>query len=573
MSARGGGDPDYPESSLVQKGLPCEQPDCGSSDAVALYDDGHMHCFSCGHHYPGAGTSQAPKPSKAQAPADLRPVLSQLGIPRAIKSRHLSKESTGLWDYTVRQAPNGDFEECAVYRDPKGVPVNVKIRGPEKTFQWAVPGGAHGNLYGRHKWGSGGRMLTILEGEIDTITVSQCNAHKYPVVGIPDGAQSAAKTIAKNLEWINTFDKVIFGFDMDEPGRLACEACAELLPPGKAYIVTWPDGAKDPSDLLQAGRGDAITRAIWQASPYRPDGIIDARDLTSRCLAAVEIGIPWPWPSMTEWTYGRRDEEVYVLGAGYGVGKTDWEAEVIACTITGKDKASKEFPPEAVAVFAYEAGAATTKKAIAGKIAGKRFHIPQDDSGVSWTQADLVNVMKDMDTTIWDRGGKLFINDSIGAADWEAVKSRARFLVHGEGVKHIFVDPISALVEEDVNGDERKFLDHMVRESSKLAVELKCKFYLLSHLTRPKDGPSHEEGGQVRGSQFRGSNAIGMFPNFVFGAERNTQAENEADRAILTIRVIKDRFTGNSVGKTTRLLYDSLAGTYDLPAPDFVGDI
>ena len=32
------------DSNLVRKG-PC--PDCGSSDACAVYDDGHTHCFSC----------------------------------------------------------------------------------------------------------------------------------------------------------------------------------------------------------------------------------------------------------------------------------------------------------------------------------------------------------------------------------------------------------------------------------------------------------------------------------------------------------------------------------------------
>ena len=33
------------KSSAVDIHLPC--PNCGSSNALALYDDGHTYCFSC----------------------------------------------------------------------------------------------------------------------------------------------------------------------------------------------------------------------------------------------------------------------------------------------------------------------------------------------------------------------------------------------------------------------------------------------------------------------------------------------------------------------------------------------
>ena len=33
------------ESKLEKEHLPC--PDCGSSDAMSLYSDGHTYCFSC----------------------------------------------------------------------------------------------------------------------------------------------------------------------------------------------------------------------------------------------------------------------------------------------------------------------------------------------------------------------------------------------------------------------------------------------------------------------------------------------------------------------------------------------
>ncbi len=565
---------EHEPSDLVQKGLPCES--CGSHDAVASYTDGHRFCYSCQTFFPADG-QELGQPSTTRKPASEEVVQALASAtPRLIKSRGISQETCERNDYLVRQNSRGVYEQLAVYKDDRGTPLWIKVRTVDedgkKDFYTIPSHDTTDDLYGFHRFSPGGKKLTIVEGELDRLTVDQCYSGKWPVVSVPKGAAHAAKAIAKNLEKINTFEQVIFGFDMDEPGQDAAIACAKLLPPGKAFIVHWT-GGKDANEMLLKGLSEQITKDIWQARPYRPDGIIDARDLTEICLEPVVWGIPWPWRQLTEFTYGRRNAELYVIGAGFGIGKSDFLAEIIASTISGKTKEGTEYEPEGCAVFAYEAGAATTKKQIAGKLGGRRFHIPQDDSPMSWTREELVATMQDMDQRMWGNGGKLYINDSKGCADWDTVKDRARYLAHAEGIKHFFVDPISAMVEED-NGDadERKFLDHMVREAAKLALELDAKVYLSSHLTRPKDGPSHEEGGQVRGNQFRGSNAIGMFTDFVLGEERNTQADSDAERCVATVRIVKDRYTGNSTGKTMSLVYDVLTGSLDPAKPVFLGE-
>ncbi|MEW5298750.1 MAG: hypothetical protein WDW36_001835 [Sanguina aurantia] len=57
-----------------------------------------------------------------------------------------------------------------------------------------------------------------------------------------------------------------------------------------------------------------------------------------------------------------------------------------------------------------------------------------------------------------------------------------------------------------------------------------------------------------------GSRAIGFWAHFMFGLERDQQAEDIAVRQHTTFRILKDRFTGQATGKTIGLGYDVQSG-------------
>jgi twinkle protein len=272
------------------------------------------------------------------------------------------------------------------------------------------------------------------------------------------------------------------------------------------------------------------------------------------------MGTPWPWSFITDWTLGRRPEEVYTLGSGTGMGKSDILYEVVASTIRGSNREGAVFPPEAFAIFGYESGPKKTKREILSKLAGKRFKVPQGHPKCYWTPADL-DATKELLVDCKARGGRLYLMDSKGAPDWDRIKDLARFYHHAEGVTNFVIDPVSALVAGE--DEERKDLDRIFKEAEDLAVELNSKVYFTSHLSRPKDGPSHEEGGHVRLGQFRGSNGIGMFSAFVLGLERNQQADTPQERCTATVRMVKDRQLGDSTGETSKLFYDRMSGLYD----------
>ena len=82
-------------------------PSCGSSDALAVYDDGGEHCFSCGYHTKGSNgdtqvTEVAPK-AVASVKMD--------GVVAAIGNRKLSKETSQRYQVTVTYDANGAIEK------------------------------------------------------------------------------------------------------------------------------------------------------------------------------------------------------------------------------------------------------------------------------------------------------------------------------------------------------------------------------------------------------------------------------------------------------------------------------
>jgi twinkle protein len=61
------------------------------------------------------------------------------------------------------------------------------------------------------------------------MTMSQLQGNKWPVVSLPSGAGNYGDPIKANIEWLHSFDEVIFCFDMDVAGQENVRAAAELM--------------------------------------------------------------------------------------------------------------------------------------------------------------------------------------------------------------------------------------------------------------------------------------------------------------------------------------------------------
>jgi twinkle protein len=427
--------------------------------------------------------------------------------------------------------------QIAPYYNVDGKLVAQKLRFPNKDF--SILGDIKEALpFGAHCWPKAGRMLVVTEGEIDAMSMSQVQGNKWPVVSIGCGAgPQIKKYFARQREYFNGFESVILMFDMDEPGRQAAKDAAAVLG-ARAKIADLP--LKDANEMLCASRADELIKAMWNAKEYRPEGIVDMADLKEAVMLRPMHGLSWPFESLTKHTFGIRTGEIYALGAGTGVGKTDFFAECI------KHLAVEHKVP--VGVFSLEQSPSETATRIAGKLAKKTFHIP--DSG--WTDTDFEVAW----ATLMD-SGKVFLYDSFGNNDWEVVKEKMEYLYHAHGVRHFFLDHLTALAAWQ--DDERRALEVIMSEMGSLVKRYDCTIFFVSHLATP-EGKPHEEGGRVMIRHFKGSRAIGFWSHFMFALERNQQANSESERQVSTFRVLKDRYTGRSTGEVFYLGYDQETG-------------
>lgn len=510
---------------------PC--PKCGSSDACGVFSDGHRFCYSCNTYFrpDGSVKSEGVRVSKDCIPlGELEEV--------SLTKRCISKDTCSKFKY-FSTVYKGKPCQVACYYDDSGNLVGQKLRFPDKSF--AVLGSISNRLYGSQLWASG-KKIVITEGEIDCLTVSQLQGNKWPVVSIPNGAQAAKKAIEANLEYLGNFEEVILMFDMDDPGRKASEECAKILPAGKAYIANLP--CKDPNECLSEGKGPEVLQAVWNAKPYRPDGIVSGADLYEKCVTDIDDlkdSVEYPWVALQNKTKGARHGELYVFTSGSGMGKSTIlrELEYYFGVQRG----------ELCGIVALEESTRKTGMELMSIHLNKRLILNPEC-------ADESERGKAFNETIGN--GKFFLYDHFGSLDSGNLLSKLRFMIVSLGCKRIFLDHISIVVsgmDADEDGGERKAIDKLMTNLRSLVEETGATMFVVSHLKRP-DKKGHEEGAQVSLSQLRGSGAIAQLSDMVIGLERNQQGDNPN---VLTLRVLKNRHCGDT-GVSGYLEYDPETG-------------
>ena len=516
----------HEESEFIQH-EPC--PECGSRDNLARYDDGHAFCFGCNYREK-AGGEQKVVTKKGDKHMDFVE-----GEVTNLKARGISLDTCRKWDYCIGEVA-GQPVQIANYKDASGQRVAQKIRFRNKDFHTRGDIKEAG-LYGQHLWSGKGKKAIICEGEIDALSVSQSQGNKWPVYSVPNGSAGASKAIRKSIELLTGYEEVIFCFDSDDAGVKASRECAQVLPPGKAKIAKLP--LKDANEMLVKGRVRELIDCIWQAKVYRPDGIVNGKDLWDIVSAEDSMSsCEYPYEGINKKTLGMRRGEIVTITAGAGIGKSQ------VCREMANHMLNQE---ETIGYIALEESNKRTGLGFMGLHLNKPLHL----GTVEVTDDEFKEAF---DNTL--NTGRIYMYDHWGSLEGNNLLNKIRYMVTACGCSFIILDHISIVVSGIEEGDERRTIDNLMTKLRGLVEEVNCGLVLVSHLKRPQGNKGHEDGAQTSMAQLRGSASIGQLSDIVIGCERDQQGD-DPDRT--TVRVLKNRWTGET-GIACELDYDHKTG-------------
>lgn len=518
---------------------PCPFEDCGSSDAATFFADGGVKCFSCGQSKKGTSSKQATQEYGEVAKKGFAGIAKQLQT-----SKYVGNTERGLTAKTMEFYSALQLGEKTVYGyyapDDKNTPLASKTRLPGKKFPQDGELKACG-LFGQQLWSGEGKSVTVTEGEDDAMAAYQMQGSKYPCVSIRNGADGAAQECKDAYDWLNSFERIVFSFDDDEKGRKAVQQCAAIFGP-KAHIMSHSKGYKDACDYNMDGKKAQYVRDWWDAAPYSPPGIIDASTLWDLVNEPVQEAMcQYPWAGLNEITYGIREEELITVCAGSGLGKSQFLREIIYHLKTQTD--------EKMGLLFLEESVKKTALSLMSLWVKKLLHLPTTKS-TEEERRDAFENMFGKDT--------VYLLDKFGSSDVDSLVGRVRYLAMACDCRIIFLDHVSIVVSSQENGDERKAIDEIMTRLRMLVQETGIALVLVSHLKRPSS-QGHEEGAVTSLSQLRGSASIGQLSDMVIGLERDGQNDDPIIRNTTTVRVLKNRFSGET-GKACDLLFSKDTG-------------
>ena len=511
--------------------------DCGSSDANTLFDDGHMYCFTC-DELKQPSTDKVKPMIQSQMKRNMEPLpdLSDTKV-GSLHDRGLKKDTLKFYDVRLDLKDGIVLKHYYPYTTKDGDTIAYKVRTEPKGFDSKGPI-SKAVFFGASKFSSGGKYLTICEGEIDTMSVYQMMGSKYPTVGVRSST-SAYRDSKRNFEWIDSFENIVICFDNDDAGKNAAKEIASLFPK-KCKVVKLDK--KDAGKYLEGKDTGEFNRLWWAAEQFKPDDILSGQDIWEIINSKPKEAIfSYPWEALQTITYGMREGEFIIITAGTGIGKTNVLREISYHVLKSTDVN--------LGVIYLEENTRDIAHGIMTCDASIPFHLPDAE----YTDKEYELAYKNT----WGTGRVFTIGEHFRDNSVDYLVDKIKFLVRGCDCKFLILDHISFMVSDN-SGDERKMLDEIGHKLKAIAVELGIVLCAVAHSRRQTTKPL-EEGGITSLSDLRGTAGLGQLANFVLGLERNGQATDETERNTTLVRVLKNRFSGLT-GPTSYLYFNKLTG-------------
>ena len=534
------------DSHIVIKNQP---HDCGSSDALQVYSDGHAMCYSCDTHvknYEEYLAAQDEEPPVEEAPAFEKQAgleeLSELPI-KGFRERGIDKRVTSFFDVTSVVSGDSITRHNYPYTK-KGVLSAYKQRlCPKEGFN-IVGDFKDVELFGQSKFRQGKRLV-ITEGELDAMAYAQASLAEsnqiWPVVSIPSA--SGTKSLQVNRDWIRGFDEVILWLDNDEAGSKAFSKAAKVIGFDKVKVVNGVE--KDANDVLLKHGTKEVMRHVWDSKPYSPAGIItDPEELWTQLEEYNKIeSVPYPdcLAGLNEKVKGMRPGEITLWTSGTGSGKSTLLREIVLHLV--------ESTEEKIGLVSLEEAPAEAARKLAGMAIRKnpaKEEIPLEE-----LRPGFDSVFGESQVVVLDHQGAM--NDGSIVDTLEAMCVM--------GCKYLFVDHITILVSEGAEGlTGNEAVDKVMNDLLSIAKRHHVWIGLVSHLRKTTTvGTSFEDGKLASLDDIRGSGSIKQVSFDILAFARNLTAEKENERNTIKMAVLKSRYTGLT-GPCGTAVYDYETG-------------
>ena len=493
-------------SHITKRHQPC--PSCPSSDGYCEYDDGHGFCYSCKQYFKEGIVKVSDEYTYEYLPW------------RGIDRRTM------------------EFYDVKTKIDAEGKPISlgyvypndsVKVRFLDRKDFYSVGEIGKAGLFGRNKFGAGShKYVTITEGEADALSLYQ--VLHAPVVSV-QSATTAARDAALDRSWLNSFERVYLAFDNDLAGRDSAKAVARLLDYSKVYSVTFTN-RKDANEYLQNGESDELLNIWTNAKKFLPDEIKSSLAEFKTILSEpVRWGVPYPFKTLTDMTYGIRLGESVLLTAQEGVGKTELMHAIEHNILMETD--------DAVGAFFLEEPAKRHLQTLAGITLRKPAHLP--DSGLS--QPEIISALEKVVAT----DDRLHLYSHFGSDDPTILLDAIRFLVTARACSYILLDHITMAISGLDSDDERRSLDILSTKLEMMVKELNFSLIMVSHVN---------DDGKTRGSRY-----ISKVADIRIDAWRDITHVDPLERNTTYLTVSKNRYCGRT-GPAGKLVFDLASCTY-----------
>lgn len=544
---------DYVEGELLYH-AECIGEECTSSDGMAVYQkeiDGEnildAYCFVCQGYFKHdqleeVGVKIKEGRKKVTETVDFTEI-QKIDF-RGWKERGIGQPVSAK--YGVHTEIENGFDVVARYYPSTvdGEIVGFKKRLVPKDFVGIGSTKATNELFGQSVFEAGQKYLVIVTGEEDALAFAQALYSKRdgaeywtPVVSVTCGDGSIIKQFKANFEYINSFDKVVLAFDADESAQKYVEEAARLLSPGKAFIAKFPQGYKDASDVLKAGKAAELKQIFWKAVPFSRVDVLHLSQMWEDFESEdnnVKIPFPSSWSHLNEMMNGGMEKgEITIIGALTSIGKSSIINNVVYSLIEN-----------------------TRFKVGAMYLEGTKREVVRDllslDAGINLRTVNRETVdIEALKNRFFDNLAKkdqFVYVDHQGSISTAEIFDKLNYLAKAENCDVIIIDPVQAGVNSSDNGAIIEFMDTLL----KFAKETDTCVVAVSHMRKPSEENPHA----VTEYQLMGSSSLNQIAFNTILISRDKMNVDPIKRSATKLQLVKCRRTGNT-GEAGWLRYDT----------------